>query len=615
MFKRTRHIISILRFSRIIFLLLFISATISPILCQNKQYIIVSNIASYGKSDQNKIEFFTTLLKREKNVNTILLSGNVESANSLDELRQLTLFISENNLNVKIIAGYNDYSNSILSQYLINQETDGQNFFIQVNDDYFFGFNSVIPFIKYAGYVNIETLNLLDEEIKSIKGQLLYSFSNLPLDKIINNSQLISRVKNNRMIYFYPEENKFYAKNDKVLEIGLPGIDKNNKPIYHLIENKNDSIFVIKKYFDNDNTEIQFSESLNKLKFVSELSESDKKNGNTENQYQLIKQINYNYTSTTDLIAADNRIYLTLDNGLLYLIDFNGKEKFVSEIFGDIKTNPVLYKDLFLLATTGGDLYSLNSNNGDVIQVAGIGENITSDLTVVDLDKTIKSVVFGTAEGNILSYDAFTFEILWNKKLSDKPIISKAVYENDKIIFIDASYSVYCVNAKSGVLIWKYSQKSNDNPAYDFPIVNESKVFILSPESNIITLDLLQGKKIWSADIKTDINKMYINNTKSHIFALNSFGKLFAVSTKNGKTDYSIELNKSNIFSFEIIESGNDIIIGLSDGSLYRIADDKNIKQIIEPAFSPITGLVKLNQNNIAVKNIDGNVSIIKITD
>jgi outer membrane protein assembly factor BamB len=594
---------------------LFISATISPLLCQNKQYIIVSNIASYGKSDRNKIEFFTTLLKREKNVNTILSLGNVESANSLDELRQLTSFISENNLNVKIIAGYNDYSNSILSQYLISQETDGQNFFIQDNDDYFFGFNSVIPFIKYAGYVNIETLNLLDEEIKSIKGKLLYSFSNLPLEKIINNSQLISRVKSNRMIYFYPEENKFFIKNDKILEIGLPGIDKNNKPIYHLIENKNDSIFVIKKYFDNDNTEIQFSESLNKLKFISELSESDKKTGKTENHYQLIRQINYNYTSTTDLIAADNRIYITLDNGLLYLIDFNGKEKFVSEIFGEIKTNPVLYRDLFLLATTGGDLYSLNSNNGDVIQVAGIGENITSDLTVVDLDRTIKSVVFGTAEGNILSYDAFTFEILWNKNLSDKPIISKAVYENDKIIFIDASFSVYCVIAKSGVLIWKYSQKSNDNPAYDFPIINESKVFILSPEGNVIVLDLLQGKKIWSADIKTDINKLYINNTKSHIFALNSFGKLFAVSTKNGKTDYSVELNKSNIFSFEIIESDNDIIIGLSDGSLYRIADDKNIKQIIEPAFSPITGLVKLNQNNIAVKTIECNLSIIKITD
>ncbi|HQI42108.1 MAG: hypothetical protein B6D44_14800 [Ignavibacteriales bacterium UTCHB2] len=603
---------SFIKIFQIFILFLLIGEVYTPILCQNKKYAIISEIAFFGKSDRNKIELLTTLLKREKNVNTILLSGNVESANSLHELRQLTSFISENNLNVKIIAGYNDYSNSILSQYLVRQEIDEQTFVINYEDVCLFGFNSVIPFEKDIGYVNIESLVLLDEESKALKGKLIYSFSNLPLNKIINRSQLLNRIKNNKMIYFYPEENKFTVKIDQALEIGLPGIDKNNKPVYHLIENKNDSIFVIKKYFDNDNTEFLFAESLNKLKVITEQTTASKKDNPT---YKQIIRINYNSTSTTKLNLADNRIYITIDNGLLYLIDFTGKEKFVSEIFGDVKSNPILYRDLFLVATVGGDLYSINSNNGEVIQVAGIGENITSDLNVIDLDKTIKSVVFGTSKGRILSYDAFTFEILWDKKLSDKPIISKAVYENDKLIFIDASYSVYCVNAKSGVLIWKYSQKSSDNPAYNFPILNASKVFTLSPEGNVIALDLLQGKKVWSADIKTDIKKLYINKTKTHIFALNSSGKLFAISTKDGKIDFNIELNKTNIFSFEITESDNDIFIGLSDGSLYRISDNKNVKQIIEPTFSPITGLAKINQDQLVIKNIDGNLSIIKITE
>lgn len=128
-------------------------------------------------------------------------------------------------------------------------------------------------------------------------------------------------------------------------------------------------------------------------------------------------------------------------------------------------------------------------------------------------------------------------------------------------------------------------------------------------------MDLLQGKKVWSADIKTDIKKLYINKTKTHIFALNSSGKLFVISTKDGKIDFNIELNKTNIFSFEITESDNDIFIGLSDGSLYRISDNKNVKQIIEPTFSPITGLAKINQDQLVIKNIDGNLSIIKITE
>ncbi len=593
-------------------ILLLFSALLSPILCQNKQYIIVSNIASYGKSDRNKIELLTTLLKKESSIDGILVLGEVTSANSLEDLRQLQSFIIDNNLTVKIIPGYNDYSNNILRPYFINQEMDEQIFFNKGQSSILLAYNSVIPFIKNVGYINIETLYLIDEESKLFKGKFIYSISNLPLSKIINKTALINKTGDNKIIHFYPEENKFIVKNDYVLEIGLPAIDKNNKAVYHLVENKNDSIFVIKKYFDNDNTEFLFAESLNKLKVITEQTTASKKDNSA---YKQIIRINYNSTSTTKLNLADNRIYITIDNGLLYLIDFNGKEKFVSEIFGDVKSNPAHYKDLFLVATVAGDLYSLNSNNGEVIQVAGIGENITSDLNVIDLDKTIKSVVFGTEKGRILSYDAFTFEILWDKKLSDRSIISKAVYENDKLIFIDASYSVYCVNAKSGVLIWKYSQKSSDNPAYDFPILNASKVFTLSPEGNVIALDLLQGKKVWSADIKTDIKKLYINKTKTHIFALNSSGKLFAISTKDGKIDFNIELNKTNIFSFEIIESDNDIFIGLSDGSLYRISDNKNVKQIIEPTFSPITGLAKINQDQLVIKNIDGNLSIIKITE
>lgn len=601
-----------IRIILVIVIVTFFNAFVSPILCQNKKFAIVSNIAHYGKSDRYKIEYLTTLLKKESSIDGILVLGEVTSANSLEDLRQLQSFIIDNNLTIKIISGYNDYSNNILSPYFINQEMDEQFFFIKGQSSILLGYNSVIPFIKNIGYINIETLNLIKDESKLYKGEFIYSISNLPLSRIINKTALIKETGNNKIIHLYPEENKFIVKNDYILEIGLPGIDKNNKPIYHLIENKNDSIFVTKKYFENDNTELQFSESLNKLKVVTKQIADTK---NISPFVKVITKIDYSSTSTTKLNIADNRIYVTIDNGLVYLIDFNGKEKFVTEIFGDIKTNPVQYRDLFLAATVGGDLYSLNSNNGEVIQVAGIGENITSDLSVIDLDKTIKSVVFGTAKGNILSYDAFTFEIIWNKKLSDKPIISKAVYENDKLFFIDASYTVYCVNAKSGALIWKYVQKSSDIIADNFPLINSSGVFVLSPEGNIIALDLLQGKKIWSADIKTDIKKLYINKTKSHIFSLNSSGKFFAISSKDGKTDYNIELNKSDIFTFEIIESESGIIIGLSDGSLYRISDNKNIKQIIEPTFTPITGLAQLNQNQIAVKSIDGNLSIIKIIE
>ncbi len=248
------HLILIDIMHLIVILLLF-SALCSPILCQNKKYAIVSNNGLNGKSDRNKIEFLTTLLKKESSTNGIIILGDVVSTHSLDDLGEFQSFISENNFNIKIIPGYNDYSSNILSPYLIKQELNEQFFLVKDQNSILLGYSSVIPFIKSAGYIDIETLNYLNEECKSIKDKLIYSFSNLPLSKVINKASLIKEIGNNKIIHFYPEENKFVVKNDFVLEIGFPGADKNNKPIYHLVENKNDSIFVIKKYFENEKNE------------------------------------------------------------------------------------------------------------------------------------------------------------------------------------------------------------------------------------------------------------------------------------------------------------------------------------------------------------------------
>ena len=612
MFVNVKNVFSSIGKIQYLVLLLLSSAILFPILCQNKNYAIVSNIAYYGKSDRTNIEYLTDLLKKEKDISVAIILGDISSGDLVEQLRLLNSYVSDNDLNLKLLPGYDDYSNHTLNHFLISQEISEQLFFVEEKKDYLFGFNSIVPFNKGVGYIDIETINSFHTEFKSQQEKSIFFFSNLPLSKIINSNAILYQVKDNRIIHFYPEENKFTTRNDKIVEIGLPALGDDNKPVYHLIEQKNDSIFITRKSFENDISEIMFSEAATKLYYTQEIKTQAEK---FESYYKLVSSINYNATSTTGISIADNRIYVTLDNGLIYLLDYFGKEKFVSEIFGTIKTDPVLYKDLFLVATVNGDLYSLNSNNGEVIQVVGIGENITTDLSVADLDKTTKSVVLGTVNGSILAYDAFTFELLWNKKLSTHPIVSRAVFDNDKLIFIDAGYSVYCVNAKSGVLIWKYSQKSDVSPAYNFPLTNGSNVFVLSPEGNLIALDILQGKKIWSADTKTDIKKLYMNSNKSHIYVLNSSGRFFSVSVKDGKIEFSLDVNKSNIFSYEIIERGNEIIIGFSDGSLYSISENKIVNKIIEPTFVPITSLNQLNNNLILIKDINGNLSFIKKTE
>ncbi|MCJ7553134.1 MAG: hypothetical protein MUO34_04545, partial [Ignavibacteriaceae bacterium] len=71
-------------------------------------------------------------------------------------------------------------------------------------------------------------------------------------------------------------------------------------------------------------------------------------------------------SSSTPLIVSSEKIYTILDDGLIYGNDYKGIDKFITELSGRIKNNSILYKDLLLTSTVEGDLYSINSNNGEV---------------------------------------------------------------------------------------------------------------------------------------------------------------------------------------------------------------------------------------------------------
>ncbi len=272
----------------------------------------------------------------------------------------------------------------------------------------------------------------------------------------------------------------------------------------------------------------------------------------------IVFEKDYNSSSKTLSINSNNRIYTLLNNGLLYLNDFKGKEIFVTELIGRIENNPVLYKDLLLSATVEGDLYSINSNNGEILQVVGIGEQITSDLSAIEIvngNTKIIGVVFGTSLGNIFCYNAFTFELLWKKNISKYSIISKPDIAKDKIVFINSNSSLYCVNSKTGSLNWnfEFSDKRNSY-ANNYPISDGKNIFSLSPDGNLVAIDILLGKKIWSINTKGVLNQFYLSSEKQKLFLMNSNGVMTIYSAKDGKEIAKIDFKKSRICSHSLLQ-------------------------------------------------------------
>lgn len=338
-----------------------------------------------------------------------------------------------------------------------------------------------------------------------------------------------------------------------------------------------------------------------------------------ENKFTISKvwAIDNDSSASSQIIISDNKIFYSLENGLIYCYDFKGNKKWIAEAFGTIKNNSAQYKDLFLAATSEGDLYSINSNNGDVVQVIGVGENITSDLALIDLPNTgftSKGVVFGTEEGNILCYDIFSFEMIWKNKISNRPLISNPLVINDKVFIKDSASTVFCVNAKSGILIWKFDLNRNEAVNnYTKIFTNGKNVFILTATGELLAIDLMLGKKVWLTKLPDVIPHLELSENKQELILMNKKGEIIFISSSDGKEKNKTEFKKNGIINFCYDSKSNLTLIALPDGSIYRLDINQHLYELLNADDSPITSLKVLNENQFIISSQNGNISLYKI--
>ncbi|HRP91606.1 MAG TPA: PQQ-binding-like beta-propeller repeat protein [Ignavibacteriaceae bacterium] len=597
-----------------LFLILYmlISAMFSPILCQNKNIAIVSNLNYNGKINRNSLDQFTLSLNKDDTKIVALIISSLSNSSSIYELNEVETAFADLKMPFKIIGGH---LNSI-DDAIVNPAFERDDFLIPDNDKILTGINSVITYNTDKSFLLIESLNTISEENDLNKFSTVFIFSNTSLNRIQNSADLLSLLKNKFIFTFHPTEKSFTAQVNSVnnfIEIGIPPSINPDMINYFLIEESADTIKIIKRNNKNDLMEIAYSVSLSELK---------KSNVTIDEQIidsKLAKSFKLEFNSSSSLknLAADNRLYTVLDNGLIYLNDFKGKEKFVTELIGTIKTNPVLYKDLILASTFEGDLYSINSNNGEVLQVVGIGENITSDIALTEIEITNSKQIgalLGTVDGNIFCYDAFTFEQLWKNNISKFPIIAAPLVINDKVVFLNSSSSLYCVNSKSGSLIWRYEFSDNQNFSQNnYPLSDGKNVFSISPDGNLLAIDLLLGKKNWSVGLKEILNQFYISPDKQKLFLLDRKGMMSIISAKDGKEIGKIDFKKSELFSFVITELNEETLVGFSDGSVYTFNSKFIPKEIISADQIPITSINVISPKEFVVKNIFGKITFYKI--
>jgi outer membrane protein assembly factor BamB len=564
-------------------------------------------------------------INKQKNIAQIVVIGNITANGKFDEFIWAQEILDELTSPYFVIGGEKDY---LLSEGKGSEISllwsDDKNLFHKKNYT-LISINTFIPDFPQKKYIDIETMNWLEDNLSNQQISRLLTFSFLPIQQAENSYKFFEMNLNKKIFSFVGKEVKS-VKDQSIFE----GLYLNRKEGwgYLLVSTDKDSIRIrkilseeIKKKVKPEIVKTSFAkpllvESNNSTEFISPGSK--------------LWSANINKTKRTSSVYEADKIYSIFNDGSVICLNSIGKELWRFATNERIITYPLIADDLLVVASDDGDIITLNVNTGNPHQIIGIGERISSGISIIENDKagsTTKAVVIGSEYGNLYCYDLLSLDPIWIQQLSgvgeNVRIVSSIAHSNNKILFFDNAGTLYCLSATNGMLIWKIEaskggwragSKTSDTQFGSNIIIYNKNLYLIDDGGNLFCVDALLGTPKWN------IKNIYANglirlNTQQELILPTTKNKVIIISLKLGKVINEIELpvnTKDEIIS-DLLVIGDKIIVGFSDGWVYKLKPKQKPEKIFRSGSAPIISLTEVN-GNCLVTDYDGNFTLLKIS-
>jgi len=592
------------------------------ILSQTYRYAVLSDIKiGNEKTSENLLKIIEDIHSRE--ISFVIVLGNITENGSDRELDSTKQILDELNLPYFIIPGNSETKWSGIGLIHFKELWDNNNFFYKKNDDLHIGLNSGISWNGKGGHFSPADLKWLNEILKdSVENKPdssnIILYLSHPLNSEIDNwfkvTDILKNYKIKAVFTGGSESNKLQNFN------GIPGAivqsitGKSKYPDYSLIESNDDSLIISQIEIGRKKTEKIIGVISKEKNYTIPEIDSVQFEDYT-NSILWKKDLNTNLPASAEV--SDNKIFTATEDGNVLCFDLKGNKLWEHNTDETIFSTPAAEGDILSVATLEGDLFSFNANNGNVIQVIGLGEPLTSQLIIINAtsqDSKTKAVVTGTSNGEMYCYDIYTLENIWENNSAKGMIETVPLYIKDRIIYSSCDGFLYCIDSRSGILNWKWKDK---NAGYSLagcaPVSNGKYVFISTSDKSIYAIDLLLGTTIWkmkdyssweSLGISNDNEKLFIKGLNNFYIASPKTGKLI----KEVKTDYNEDTSPA-----QPVEWNNKIIFGSENGNVYSIDQKYNLEKLFFTGTAKVNNIKHVNKTIFTASNIDGKIVLFNL--
>ena len=197
-------------------------------------------------------------------------------------------------------------------------------------------------------------------------------------------------------------------------------------------------------------------------------------------------------------------------------------------------------------------------------------------------------------------------------QLQAKPVLSPA---GDKLIFGAWDRHLYCLDAATGQLQWKWDngkQQKLYSPGNVVPAIANGKVFIVAPDRYMTAIDLATGKTLWRNNSRHVRESMGISADGRQVYAKLMNDTIISVSTATDSFHLNWETNAA--FGYEhnpcpMIEINGVVYAGTKNG-VFVAADAATGRILLEhkAGNSSINGIAADREGNIWISLIEGSI-------
>jgi len=323
----------------------------------------------------------------------------------------------------------------------------------------------------------------------------------------------------------------------------------------------------------------------------------------------------------TETIYNEGKFISYTNDGKISCSDSTLKFLWNQQLTGNISVRPVVIDSILVVATDNSEISTFDFSTGAQLQSIGLEEKITTplfafeyvgkkELMIPKQTDSKAAIVFGTTNGKVSCLDLESLQEYWQNSDQKDSLLTKPILLNNKLVFTRGDGSLNCLDANTGLLIWRWLESESANFSRSEIVSDGKSIYLVSADSMLYSINFLLGRLNWRLEKEKISPSFFYSAAQKNIFLIHQDKKLiiFSVFGENEIDSFTLKHNPT-YNSYHFFEFNKNVFF-VYDGVIYEAIEKELLREVFKLDFATVKSLYQLDTNKFAALSRDSKLVI-----